>query len=132
MYLSRIGKKYEQLHEQKVVELTKRYAVKPYYIEDVFLIYRNGTLLAHQARRIKPMDNDILSGMLTAIKDFVRDIFKSESKGELNELKYGKMKILIENGKYTFLAVVVTGIPPKDLRPRMKRVVNLINKQYHF
>ncbi|WP_455392776.1 tetratricopeptide repeat protein [[Eubacterium] cellulosolvens] len=130
-YLNIIKKKYKELHDEKVAELTKRYAVKPYTIEDVFLIYMNGTLLTHQTRRLKPMDNDILSGMLTAIKDFVRDVFKADAKGQLNELTFGKLKILIESGQYAFLAVVVSGTPPKDLKTRMKRTITQINTQFH-
>jgi hypothetical protein len=130
-YLGIIRKKYEKLHEEKVAELTKHYAVKPYTLEDVFLIYQDGTLLSHQTRRIKPMDNDILSGMLTAIKDFVKDAFKAESRGELNELKYGKLKIIIEHGEFVFLAAVVSGKPPKQLRSRMKQVIHQVNTNYH-
>ena len=129
-YLSSIRKRYEQLHETKVEELTKKYAVKPYIIEDVFLIHKDGTLLTHQTRRLKPMDNDILSAMLTAIKDFIRDAFKTDSKGELNELKYGKLNILIEHGQFAFLSVVISGKPPKDLRPKMKTLLVDIHKKF--
>jgi tetratricopeptide (TPR) repeat protein len=131
VYLSIVKKKYTKLHEAKVAEVTKRYAVKPYTIEDVFLIHENGTLIIHQTRRLKPMDNDILSGMLTAIKDFIRDVFKVDMKGQLNELKFGKMKILIEHGQFSFLAVVVTGNPPRDVRKRMKKVIGQVNQHYH-
>jgi len=130
-YLSAARKKYDELHEEKVEQLTKHYAVKPYTIEDVFIIYLDGTLINHQTRRIKPMDNDILSGMLTAIKDFVADAFKNESKGELNELKYGKLKILIEHGEFSFIAMVVSGKSPRKLRVRMKQVITQINKQFY-
>ena len=130
-YLSVIKKKYKKLHEEMVSEVTKRYAVKQYTIEDVFLIYINGTLISHQTRRLKPMDNDILSGMLTAIKDFIRDVFKGDTKGELNELSFGKLKILIEHGEFAFLAVVVSGKPPKDLRTRLKRTITEINQNFY-
>ncbi len=129
-YLSTVKKKYELLHEAKVEELSKKYAVKPYTIEDVFLIHKDGTLLTHQTRRLKPMDNDILSAMLTAIKDFIRDVFKGDSKGELNELKYGKLNILIEHGQFAFLAVVVSGTSPKDMRPKMKRLLSEIHTKF--
>ncbi len=131
-YLNVNRKKYEKLYNDKVSEVTKRYAVKPYAIEDVFLIYKNGTLINHQTRRIKPMDNEILSGMLTAIKDFIRDVFKSDAKGELNELQFGKLKIMIEHGQFAFLAVVVSGTPPKELKGRMKHVMAQIHKQFYF
>jgi tetratricopeptide (TPR) repeat protein len=130
-YLSTMKKKYETLHEKKVEELTKKYAVKPYTIEDVFLIHKDGTLLTHQTRRLKPMDNDILSAMLTAIKDFIKDAFKADSKGELNELKYGKLDIFIEHGQFAFLAVVVSGSPPKDLRQKMRALVAGIHQTFY-
>jgi tetratricopeptide (TPR) repeat protein len=130
-YLSVSKKKYEHLHETKVEELTKKYAVKPYAIEDVFLIHKDGTLLTHQTRRLKPMDNDILSAMLTAIKDFINDAFKTDSKGELNELKYGKLNIKIEHGQFIFLAVVISGTPPKNLRIKMKQLLLDINKKFY-
>jgi tetratricopeptide (TPR) repeat protein len=130
-YLSVIKRKYEKLHNVRVAELTKRYAVKPYTIEDVFLIHKDGTLISHQTRRLKPMDNDILSAMLTAIKDFIKDAFKSDSKGELNELKYGKLKIYIEHSQFAFLAVVISGTPPKNIRLRMKQLLGEINRQYY-
>jgi len=43
-------------------------------IEDVFLMYRDGRLIAHNTRRLRPdVDGDILSGMLTAVTAFVKD-----------------------------------------------------------
>ncbi len=129
-YLSVIHKKYESLHDEKTKQLTKRYAVKPYTIEDVFFIYRDGVLITHQTRRLKAMDNDILSGMLTAIKDFTQDAFKGESKGQLNELKHGKLKILIEHGQFAYMAVVVSGRSTGDIRTRMKQVLSQVHRQY--
>jgi tetratricopeptide (TPR) repeat protein len=77
------------------------------------------------------MDNDILSGMLTAIKDFVKDAFKGGPGEELKELKYGNNKILIEHGEFSFLALVISGTPPKELRRRMKKTTEQVNKQYY-
>jgi tetratricopeptide (TPR) repeat protein len=77
------------------------------------------------------MDNDILSAMLTAIKDFIKDAFTTDSKGELNELKYGKLNVMIEHGQFVFLAVVISGTPPKNLRNKMKRMLVDINKRFY-
>ncbi len=50
------------------------------YVEEVFLLQRSGTLLRHLTRRLKPYaDSDILSGMLRAVQEFIRDAFKGES-----------------------------------------------------
>ncbi len=79
-------------------------------IEDVFLLYRDGVLIKHQTRRLKPdIDSDILSGMLTAVQAFVKDSFRGEAEGELDEMKFGEMRIMIGRGRYVILAGIVTG-----------------------
>ena len=130
-YLSVTRKKFEHLHEQKSKELTRRFAIKQYTIEDVFLIYHDGVLITHETRRLKPMDNDILSSMLTAIKDFTLEAFSSETSDQLNELKFGKLNILIESGQLAYIAVVINGEPPKELRTKLKQVVAQINRDYY-
>ncbi|TLZ57820.1 MAG: DUF11 domain-containing protein [Methanobacteriota archaeon] len=45
-------------------------------IEEVFLVYRDGVLLYHLSRSLsQDKDEDVLSGMLTAVTEFVRDAF---------------------------------------------------------
>ena len=47
-----------------------------YRVEQVFLVHREtGLLLQHVARSDEVLDSDMVSGMLTAIQDFVRDSF---------------------------------------------------------
>jgi tetratricopeptide (TPR) repeat protein len=121
---------YDKLNKQKIEELTAKYKIDPYTIEDVFLVYSDGTLINHQTRRLKTMDDDIFMGMLTSIKDFIKDAMSQDVKGELNELTYGKLKILIEHGAYVFLAVVVSGKPPPELRNLMKSAVRRIHKNH--
>lgn len=105
--------------------------LKKYTVEEIFLIYKDGRLIAHNTRRLKPdIDKDILTGMLTAVQSFVRDSFKMEERGVLNELHYGKLKILIENGPYANLAVVVSGEEPETLRARMRKILNEVHAKY--
>ncbi|MCK5559835.1 MAG: tetratricopeptide repeat protein, partial [Thermoplasmata archaeon] len=129
-FLFNSKKYYDRLHEQKIEELAARYKVEPFTIEDVFLVYSDGTLITHQTRRLKTLDDDIFMGMLTSIKDFIKDAMSPEAKGELNELSYGKLKILIEHGAYVFLAAVVSGKPPGELRKQMKGAVKRIHQTY--
>ena len=43
-------------------------------VEDVFLMYNDGRLIQHATRRIKAdMDVDIVTSMLKAVQDFVRE-----------------------------------------------------------
>ncbi len=80
-------------------------------IDDVFLLYRrDGVLIKHETRRLRPdIDTDILSGMLTAVQQFVKDSFRGDEDEELNEMTVGQMHILIGRGKYLILAATITG-----------------------
>jgi len=90
-------------------------------VDEVFIIFQDGQLMAHQTRRIKPgMDDDILASMFVAIQMFVKDSFKDESSTALNRLDFGNKKILVEKGESFYLAVVLhsdrTGSVPKRMR----------------
>ena len=92
-------------------------------IDDVFLLYRDGLLIKHETRRLKPdIDTDILSGMLTAVQQFVKDSFRSEE-GELDELTFGQMHILIGRGKWTILAAMIQGDGTDEMMEQVKRCV---------
>jgi hypothetical protein len=89
-------------------------------IDDVFLLYRDGILIKHETRRLKPdIDTDILSGMLTAVQSFVKDSFRSEE-GELDELTFGEMHILIGRGKWLILAAMVQGDGITEMRGQIE------------
>ncbi len=88
-------------------------------IDDVFLISRDGRLLMHNTRRMRAdRDEDILSGMLTAITTFVRDA-EWEENGELRRFDIGGKTTLLERGENVYLAAVYSGRVPawagKDL-----------------
>jgi hypothetical protein len=97
-------------------------------IEDVFLIYKDGRLLHHDTRRLKPdVDDDMLVGMFTAIQDFIKGAFPSESddptKNVINEIMRGDEKILIEHGRFVYLAVVARASDTKRIHARMKDII---------
>jgi len=101
-------------------------------ITDVFLIYNDGRLIksiSFSTSLRKGMDDDIISGMLTAVKCFVADSFNEES-GELKTLQYGKMTILMERDEMTFLALVFRGQPQENLRKAMRITLKKIWKKY--
>ena len=99
-------------------------------IEDIFVISRAGLLLAHKSKEIRPdMDDDILSGMLTAIQDFVKDAFGEKSKFGLKRLDFGDSEIRLKRGNGYFIAVVFTGTEPANLEANLdKTIVNLEDK----
>jgi hypothetical protein len=100
-------------------------------IEDIFLVSNNGLLLAHRSRELRPeMDDDILSSMLTAVQDFVKDSFKDKSKFGLKRLDFGDSVIHIKRGKYIYMAVVLSGKEPADLDESLDKVVTNMEAKY--
>ena len=113
------------------VQKEQQRLMRTYTIEEVFLIYKDGRLICHNTRRLKPdLDKDVLTGMLTAVQCFVRDSFSGEEKGVLNELKYGNLKILMENGPRANLAVVISGTGPANLRGHMRSLLDAVHLRY--
>ncbi len=83
-------------------------------IDEVFLLHRDGLLIKHYTRRLKPdVDSDILSGMLIAVQNFVNESFIGEAglkkEGQLDEMKFGEYRIVLTRGKYVIVAAVVSG-----------------------
>lgn len=100
-------------------------------VDEVFVMYHDGTLLAHQTRRLKPgMDDDILGGMLIALQNFVRDSFKDESSTVLSRMDFGERKLLVERKDDFFMAVVLSGKRPGSAPQRMLKALNKIEDNY--
>jgi hypothetical protein len=102
-----------------------------YEIEQLFLIYNDGRLLAHRQKRDRPqVSNDILTGMLTALKGFIQESLQDQNKGQLDEMKYGNLKIALEHGKTVYLAAFISGYVTDKLKSEMKDVVGKVEAAY--
>ncbi|MHC1680176.1 MAG: PKD domain-containing protein [Methanomassiliicoccales archaeon] len=100
-------------------------------VDEVFVLYHDGTLLAHQTRRLKPgMDDEILGGMLIALQSFVRDSFKDENSTVLRRMDFGERKLLVERKDDFFMAVMLSGKRAGNAATRMMKVLNSIEKSY--
>lgn len=89
----------------------------PFHVREIFLIQRqSGLLLARyhaEEADDEEDDSDLISGMLTAIRDFVQDSFGREGDdGELDAIQYGEQRIVIRGGTAVYLAIVLTGYEP--------------------
>ena len=101
-------------------------------VEQVFLIHKKtGLPLAHAvAPAVAMQDASLVSGMLSAIQDFVRDSFQS-AKGEiLEKINVGQLEVWVEDGPYAILASVIRGIPPPDYRLRMAETLEKIHRNF--
>lgn len=115
---------------QRLAEDEQKEAERSTIIEDVFLLHRSGLLLKHYTRRLRPnVDSDVLSGMLVAVQDFVKDSFRGEA-GRLDEIRFGEMRIVIAEGKWTFIAGIVRGKRVVDIMPEMRAALADIESLY--
>lgn len=102
-----------------------------YAIDEVFIIFEDGCLISHETRRLKPdMDDDILSSMLVAIQEFVKDSFKDEEETGIRRLDFGDKKIMVEKGDNIYMAVVLHGNGGENVQQKMQHVLNTIEKEY--
>jgi len=98
-------------------------------VEQVFLIHREtGLLLMHvMAAEVAGQDPDMISGMLTAIQDFVKDSFKTEKGEGLDEFKVGQLKIWVERGPRAVIAAAVRGNAPPEVRTMLAETVENVH-----
>lgn len=102
-----------------------------YRVEQVFLIHRNdGSLLAHaSAAGGGGADADLVSGMLTAIQDFVRQSFGASDEEAVESMRVGQHHVWIVPSSHAMLAAVIRGVPPHNLRDKLKRELELIQAE---
>ncbi len=77
-------------------------------IEEIFIIQQDSGLLVAVASKSKHIDQDVIAGMLTAIKSFVEDAFDKGSE-DLEMIRYENSKIFLLNFQSYYFAVSLTG-----------------------
>jgi hypothetical protein len=98
-------------------------------VEEVYIVFHDGRLVFHQAANPRPeMDEMSLSSLLTAVQDFIKDSFKSDGAG-LGKLEFGRKKMVLEHGKFIYIAVVLSGRVPTRLRQQMRELLNYIETE---
>lgn len=104
-----------------------------YRVEQIFLIHREtGLLLQHVVSPAlsSTQDADMVSGMLTAINDFVHDSFSVEKTETLDTLQVGGLTVWIEQSPLVTLAAVIRGNAPPELRAHLQQILENIHLQY--
>ncbi|RWD67508.1 MAG: OmpA family protein [Mesorhizobium sp.] len=88
-----------------------------YRVEHVFLISRSsGLLIAHvTAENATSEDPQLISSMLSAIQDFVRDSFNEKEQSGLDTIRFGELRLWSEVGPFATLVAVIRGNPPEEL-----------------
>lgn len=114
-------------------ELALRDAL-PFELREIFLVqHGSGLLLAHAHPGSEHVqDSALIVAMLTAIRDFVQDAFRKNigiSDG-LNEIQYGDLSILIESGKYAYIAVVIKGVEQEGFRATLRDYLSSLHTRH--
>jgi len=103
-----------------------------YRVEQIFLIHREtGLLLGHvQAEHVVAQDPDMVSGMLTAIRDFVGDSFHVSQEDGVDTIRLGQLSVQVRVGPKAVLAAVVRGDAPQSLRTRLSETLERIHHSH--
>ena len=99
-------------------------SVAKYKVEELYLIYQDGRLIKNLSDVEVKTDSEIMSGMLTAINDFVQDSFNTE--GDIGSIDYGNNKIVLQRGNNSYLAAVIYGEVDKFFKGKMINAVRSI------
>ena len=102
-----------------------------YRVEQVFLIHRKtGLLLQHAAASTaETKDPEMVSGMLTAIQDFVRDSVSGAEGENLETVRMGDIGMVLTYGPDAILAGFVRGVPPRNLSRVFQDTLDTIERQ---
>jgi hypothetical protein len=107
-----------------------------YKIEEIFCISNNGILLSHvsSTKTHHRADEQVVSGMLTAIINFTQDAFTEEDKNTkawgIKEIQMNEKNILVERGIYTYLATVFSGRSGKKLYSQSRKSIITVESKY--
>lgn len=105
----------------------------PFRIDQIFLIHKSSGLLIAQvsaSEQEHTVDEELISGMLTAIKDFVTQAFKASNQ-DLNQIQYGDDTIILEEASHFYLAFVVSGPIPPNFSEKSQKLAERIHSIFH-
>lgn len=106
-------------------------AALPWQTEHVFVIHNEtGLVMAERGVDASMQDADLMAALLTAIRSFAHESFQGEAGDALHEIKYGEQTILLEEGQYTYLALVGRGIPPVGIYQAMREALAMVHMNH--
>jgi len=103
-------------------------AMKP-QIEEGMVIYQNSGLLIGHYTSKGTLDQDMIAGMLTAIKSFVEDAFQQKG-GNLDMIQYGTLKIIIQNSYKYYIVAIVSGAVDTNYKFKLLRYLSLFAERH--
>ena len=105
----------------------------PLTVKAVFLIQAKSGLVisAVQQSEREQLESDMVAGMLTAIRAFVKDcISQSGNFAEIDAIEYGTSKIVLEVAGSCYLAVVMQGETRQWFKYKMRSIFKKVVQEY--
>jgi len=103
-------------------------------IEEVFVIAQHSGMLLGSYSRHNTLDKEMIAGMLTAIKSFVKDAFVF-GKQELETIEYENYELIIKNLESFYIVVVASGVVDEVFKNELDDVLldfsEVALKKYH-
>lgn len=101
----------------------------PFFVKGLYLIHNDGRLMLDVWATTGGIKGpEVVSSMLTAIQDFVRDSF--EDGGAVDTIMFGSNHLMLTRGDHVFIASVTAGAPSQDYRAMARAVVGRIEAKY--
>ncbi|UCE38524.1 MAG: hypothetical protein JSW00_04655 [Thermoplasmata archaeon] len=108
--------------------------MKPPVVEQVFLIHEDGRLISYASLKGDVhKDENIVSCMLTAVKDLLTVVFvKKDAKENVGQYKFelGERNVILRMGKNFYLAIVTKGEENEALIDKFSAIVDDIQERY--
>ena len=103
-----------------------------YRVEQVFVVHqKTSLLLLHEAGPdVAAKDADMVSSMLSAIQDFVRDSFQADQGEALDRLQIGDLQVWVEQGPHATIAAVIRGEAPQSYRLLLREKLEKFHQQF--
>lgn len=92
------------------------------YIDQILVIEKGSGILKANFAKTDTMDQDMMAGMLTAIKSFAEDAFE-RGEMELERIDYQLFTIHLQNFSDYYIAVVLSGIYDEEYKSKLEDVL---------
>jgi hypothetical protein len=105
---------------------------KPFVVHDMMLIHNDGFLIGRYAGHSHiegEIDEDILSGMLTAVLNFVEDSMHT-NQDQLKTFGFKEFQVLVKRGTKSFAAIVFEGDLPDNLDKPLGEFIGTFERVY--
>jgi OOP family OmpA-OmpF porin len=101
-------------------------------VEQVYWIHKQSSVLLCDVSGVQDSlrDPDLVSGMLSAIQDFVQDSFAGAEEGALEQIEVSGFRVLMAQGPKAVLAVLVRGNPPEELSRDMQATLEKLHRSF--